>query len=90
MLSWQKGGSRRKTAGALPTLAGPLAADVTASFRVTVSPDGMVKSVRALRGKNTAFERTAVARIRKWKFEPLRASRPADQLCTVTLKAKAR
>lgn len=90
MLSWQKGGGRRKTAGSLPTLPGPLASDVTASFKVMVAPDGRVRSVRVVKGKNAAFERTAAARIRQWKFEPLRVARPSDQLCTVTLKAKAR
>jgi len=90
MLSWQNGGSRRKTAGALPTLSGPLSSDVTASFKVMVAPDGRVRSVRVVKGKNAAFEQTAVARIKQWKFEPLRAARPSDQLCTVTLKAKAR
>ncbi len=90
MLSWQKGAGRRKTAGTLPTLPGPLAGDVTASFKVMVAPDGKVRSVKVVKGKNAAFERTAVARIKQWKFEPLRAARPSDQLCTVTLKAKAR
>lgn len=90
MLSWQKGGGRRKTAGALPTLSGPLSNDVIASFKVMVAPDGKVRSVRVAKGRNAAFERAAMARIKQWKFEPLRASRPADQICTVTLKAKAR
>ena len=90
MLSWQKGGGRRKTAGALPTLSGPLSVDVSASFKVMVAPDGKVRSVRVAKGRNAAFERAAMARIKQWKFEPLRASRPTDQLCTVTLKAKAR
>lgn len=90
MLSWQKGGGRRKTSGALPTLTGPLAGDVSASFKVMVAPDGKVRSVRPVKGKNAAFEKAAMARIKQWKFEPLRASRPSDQLCMVTLKAKAR
>jgi len=90
MLSWQKGGGRRKTYGALPTLSGPLAKDVSASFKVMVGPDGKVRSVRLMKGRNAAFERAAMARIKQWKFEPLRASRPSDQLCMVTLKAKAR
>ncbi|MBP1679023.1 MAG: Gram-negative bacterial TonB protein C-terminal [Bacteroidetes bacterium] len=91
MLSWQKGGNRRKTLGALPTLEGPLAADVTASFKVMVAPDGKVRSVRVVKSKDAAFEKAAVARIKKWKFEPLRSpGRPPDQLCTVTLRARAR
>jgi TonB family protein len=67
-----------------------LAADVTASFKVMVAPDGKVRSVRVLKGKDAAFERAAVARIKQWKFEPIRTSRGTDQLCTVTLKARAR
>jgi TonB family protein len=55
-----------------------------------VAPDGKVRSVKVVKGKNAAFERSAVARIKQWKFEALRAARPSDQLCTVTLKAKAR
>ena len=90
MLSWQNGGKRRKTAGTLPTLSGPLSSDVTASFKVMVAPEGRVRSVRVVKGKNAAFEQTALARIKQWKFEPLRAARPSDQQCTVTLKAKAR
>jgi len=91
MLSWQTGGKRRKTAGLLPTLSGPLAGDVSASFKVMVTPDGKVRSVRAVKGKNATFERAAIARIKQWKFEPLRVSgRPSDQLCMVTLRAKAR
>jgi TonB family protein len=90
MLSWQKGEGRRKTAGALPTLSGPLASDVSASFKLMVAPDGKVRSVRVVKGKDPAFERAAVARIRQWKFEPLKSGKPSDQLCSVTLKAKAR
>lgn len=90
MLSWQNGGKRRKTLGTLPTLSGPLSGDVTASFKVMVTPEGRVRSVRVVKGKNAAFEQTAAARIKQWKFEPLRAARPSDQLCTVTLRAKAR
>ena len=91
MFSWQKGGNRRKTYGLLPTLEGPLAEDIRASFKVTVAPDGAVRSVRVLKSKDPAFGRAAVARIKTWKFEPLRSgARRADQLCTVTMKAKAR
>lgn len=91
MFYWQKEGNRRKTYGLLPTLEGPLAEDIGASFRVTVAPDGAVRSVRVLKSKNPSFERAAVARIKTWKFEPLRSgARRSDQLCTVTIKAKAR
>jgi TonB family protein len=90
MISWQKGGGRRKTAGALPTLSGPLPNDVSASFKLMVAPDGRVRSVRVVKGKDPAFERAAVAHIKQWKFEPLRAGKPSDQLCSITLKAKAR
>lgn len=90
MLSWQKGGGRRKTLGSLPTLSGPLLADVTASFKVMVAPDGKVRTVRVVKGKNAAFERAAATRIKQWRFEPVRASRSSDQLCTVTLRARAR
>jgi outer membrane biosynthesis protein TonB len=91
MLSWQKGITRRKTYGTLPTLAGPLAKDVVASFKVTVAPDGKVRRVRTVKRGDAAFEKAALAKIPQWKFDQFKgAGRPSDQLCTVTLRAKAR
>lgn len=50
----------------------PLLSDVTIKVKVTVDPEGYVKSVEFLRKGNPAAERSIRSILYQWRFEPLK------------------
>jgi protein TonB len=59
----------------------------TVVLLIGVSAKGHVEAVRVLRSDKAAFEKTAVATVRKWKFKPAeKDGRPVPVQVTVEMK----
>jgi TonB family protein len=59
----------------------------TVVMLIGVNTKGHVEAVRVLRSDETAFEKTAVATVKKWKFKPAQKDgRPVPVQITVEMK----
>lgn len=83
--SWSDGSKRKKVSGALPKPSDNVSASGNVTLDVVVSPNGTVKSMKAVPSTRTGFEREAVRQVRRWRFEVLpRSQAQRDQNCVVT------
>lgn len=84
-IQWTGGGIRDLLVGDMPVY--PPGVNVQAQIRlkVTVRPDGSVRSVQPAQKGDTRLENAAINKVKLWQFEPLFNSQPqVDQKCDIT------
>jgi TonB family protein len=85
VVQWAGGGSRKLLAGDMPSYPPGVNISAQIKLKVTVLPDGSVKSAAPAQKGDTRLENAAIAKVKLWQFEPLLSAQPQiEQLCTVT------
>lgn len=85
VVQWAGGGSRKLLVGDMPTYPSGVNISAQIKLKVTVLPDGSVKSAAPAQKGDTRLENAAIAKVKLWQFEPLLSAQPqVEQLCTVT------
>ena len=75
-IDWGGNGSRRLLSGRYPRYPDGADKQVLVEFKFTVLPDGSVGAIVPIRKTDALFERTAIAALRTWRFDPLPAQLP--------------
>lgn len=86
---WAGGGNRKLLSGEKPTYPPGVNISAQIKLRVSVLPDGSVRSAAPAQKGDTRLENAALSKVKLWKFEPLLPSQPQiEQMCTITFNFK--
>lgn len=84
-LEWVGNVTRKKVGGTLPDYPQGVNVESVIRLRVTVFPDGAVKSVHPVQRGNPRLEEAAQSAVRYWRFESLSRAQPqVEQDCFIT------
>lgn len=84
-VQWAGGGSRKLIIGEMPSYPPGVNVSAQIKLKVTVQPDGIVRSASPGQKGDTRLENAAISKVKLWKFEPLLSAQPQiEQLCTIT------
>ncbi len=82
---WAGGGNRKLLTGDMPTYPPGVNVSAQIKLKVTVQPDGTVRSAAPVQKGDTRLENAAMSKVKLWKFEPLLSTQPqVEQVCTIT------
>ncbi len=88
-IQWANGVSRKLISGNLPAYPSGVEISAQIKLKVTVFPDGRVKSAVPAQKGETKLENAAISNVKFWQFEPLLNAQPqVEQICDVTFNFK--
>jgi outer membrane biosynthesis protein TonB len=86
---WAGGGNRKLLAGEVPAYPSGVNVSAQIKLKVSVLPDGTVKSAAPGQKGDTRLENAAIGKVKLWQFEPLLSSQPqTEQICNITFNFK--
>jgi TonB family protein len=84
-MQWAGGGNRKLLTGDKPVYPAGVNISAQIKLKVSVQPDGTVRSASPAQKGDTRLENAAISKVKLWKFEPLLSAQPQiEQLCTIT------
>ncbi len=84
-VQWAGGGNRKLLSGDVPGYPAGVNVSAQIKLKVTVQPDGTVRSASPAQKGETRLENAAISKVKLWKFEPLLSAQPQiEQVCNIT------
>jgi outer membrane biosynthesis protein TonB len=85
LVQWAGGGNRKLLTGDIPSYPPGVNVSAQIKLKVTVQPDGNVRSAAPAQKGDTRLENASIGKVKLWKFEPLLNAQPQiEQICTIT------
>jgi TonB family protein len=88
-IQWAGGGNRKLVEGDMPVYPPGVNIQAQIKIKVTVLPDGTVRSAQPAQKGDTRLENAALAKVKFWQFEPLQSAQSQiEQQCDITFNFK--